>query len=97
MLYVEELLLEANQRLLVGDEHLSGLDRRHRQDVDLGTTQQQPEGEGLDGRKDQHYQHGVPRTEVQRSQAGVAQGADDSCTPSTGRPGGYHIPKDSEL
>jgi len=84
VLDVEELLLETNQGLLVGDQDFRGLNCRNWKDINLRTTQQQPKSESLDRREDQHDQHCVSGTEVQRSQTGIAQGTDDSSTTSSG-------------
>jgi len=84
VLDVEEFLLETNQGLLVGDQDFRGLNCRNWQDINLRTTHQQPKSESLDSGENQHDQHSVSGTEVQRSQTGIAQGTDDSGTTSSG-------------
>lgn len=76
MLDIVQLLLEANQGLIVTYQLLRGLHCGHRQH--LWTTQQQPEGKGFDRREDQHNQHGITWTDIQGAQRGIAQRANDT-------------------
>lgn len=71
MLNVGQLLLEAHQGLFVADQLLGRLDCGDGQH--LRATQEQPKGERFNGRKDQHDQHRITRTDIQRAQRGIAE------------------------